>query len=107
MVEALEHEARRGIRLDVPPVDVELALDAHRLARVRHRDARELAQTQVRRMHCAEHLEPALVKVVDERAQGELRLARGHVPEAAVEQLLEGVALREPGEAARGGKRDT
>ena len=104
MIETINHQARGGLRLERAAVDVEVALDANRLAGPRHRDARQLAQAELGRLFGPERLEPATRDVVHDRAQRELGLACGHVPEAAVEQALERAPLREPGEAARRGE---
>ena len=61
---------------------------------------------EVRRQLRAERLQPVEVDVVDLGVDRDRRLAERHVPQLAVEQLLDRLALGEPGEAAHRGHRE-
>src|SRR3954454_21007259 len=103
---ALERLRREGVHHAAVHVQVALHADGLHQQRQGDRDAGQLPERQVGRVGAAEVLHPPAVEVVDDRVERDVGLARRHVPEAAVEEPREGLALGQAGEAAQSRQRE-
>ena len=93
----------------IAAVDVEVAVDLDRLdeQRQRDRDPHEPPIVSSGVALAAEVLDPAAVHVVDDRVRAGSPISPAvSAPEAPVEQLLDRLALGQPGEAAQRRERE-